>query len=223
MEIPDRSAELGHQDASMYRTCLPQCQYVIRDLSMFSSKPTEKSLMVLKHLVGYMAAHSDQCMSLKWKGLHAGVFKQYENEEPMVEIFSDADWAADRERSCSLLWWLSGLFKLQDAENRVTFERRVGNICSCVGHHGCDLDHNHLFMASSMSTHDVFVLGFISCQTCSCSCTQRSRSLETCVMQNFMAGKAFTCPISDGSIGSCRYCHEKIQRSKARIIVLLFG
>ena len=42
-------------------------------------------------------------------------------------------------------------------------------------------------------------------------------------MQNFVAagschGKTFTCPISDGSIESCRYCHEKIQRSKARII-----
>ena len=60
MEIPDRSAELGHQDASMYRTCvgillyllvdLPQCQYVIRYLPSFSSKPTEKSLTVLKDL-----------------------------------------------------------------------------------------------------------------------------------------------------------------------------
>ena len=107
METPDKSPELNGQDASTYRTCvgillylsadLPQCQYVTRYLSTFSSKPTAKSMMVLKHLVGYMAAHADQCMSLKWKGLHAGVFKQYENEEPMVEIFSDADWAADRE------------------------------------------------------------------------------------------------------------------------------
>ena len=76
-------------------------------------------------------------------------------------------------------------------------------------------------MASSMSTHDVFVFGFISCQRC--SCTQRSRSFEAFVMQNFVAagschGKTFTCPISDGSIESCRYCYEKIQRSKARII-----
>ena len=107
MEIPDKSPELSSHDASMYRTCMgillylsadrPQCQYVIRYLSTFPSKPTEKSLMVLKHLVGYMAAHSEQCMSLKWKGLHAGVLKQYENEEPMVKIFSDADWAVDRE------------------------------------------------------------------------------------------------------------------------------
>ena len=95
MEIPDKTSELGQHDASMYRTCggvllylsgdLPQCQYVIRYLSTFSSKPTEKSLMVLKHLVGYMSDHSDQCISLKWKGLHAGVFKQYESEEPVVE------------------------------------------------------------------------------------------------------------------------------------------
>ena len=107
MEIPDKPAELSFHDASMYRTCvgillylsadLPQCQYVIRYLSTFSSKPTEKSLMVLKHLVGYMAAHFDQRMSLKLKGLHSGVFKQYENEEPMVEMISNADWAADRE------------------------------------------------------------------------------------------------------------------------------
>ena len=92
MEIPDRSAELGHQDASMYGTCvgtilclsadLPQCQYVIRYLSIFFSKPTEKSLMVWKHLVGYMACW---CFQKVW------------NEEPMVEIFSGADWAADRE------------------------------------------------------------------------------------------------------------------------------
>ena len=61
-----------HQAASMYRTCVgillycQLCQCVIRYLSTFSSKPTEKSLIVVrKHLVGCMAAHSDQCMSLK--------------------------------------------------------------------------------------------------------------------------------------------------------------
>ena len=72
MEIPDSSTELVPHDASLYRTCveillylsadLPQCQYVIRYLSTFSSKPTQKSLVVLKHLVGYMSAHADQCM-----------------------------------------------------------------------------------------------------------------------------------------------------------------
>ena len=48
-------------------------------------------MVVLKHLVGYMAGHSDQYVSLKWKGMHSGLC-----EEPVLEIFSDADWAADR-------------------------------------------------------------------------------------------------------------------------------
>ena len=41
-------------------------------------------------------------IQLKWKGLHAGVFKQYESEEPVIEIFSDADWAADRQTRLSV-------------------------------------------------------------------------------------------------------------------------
>ena len=44
---------------------------------------------------GYMAGHSDQYVSLKWKGMHSGLLRDYECEEPVLEIFSDADWAAD--------------------------------------------------------------------------------------------------------------------------------
>eukprot|EP00435_Cladocopium_sp_Y103_P044885 s707_g12.t1 len=107
IENPDNSKELSASDASVYRLCvgillylsgdLPQCQYVIRYLSTFSSRPTEKSMVVLKHLVGYMCKHADSCVSLKWKGVHAGVFKSYDGDTPMMEIFSDADWAADRQ------------------------------------------------------------------------------------------------------------------------------
>ena len=43
----------------------------------------------------YMAGHSDQYVSLKWKGMHSGLLRDYECEEPVLEIFSDADWAAD--------------------------------------------------------------------------------------------------------------------------------
>ena len=123
-------------------------------------------------------------------------------------------------------WWMFRLFKLQDTENRVTFERRVRNICSCVSHHGCDLDHNHLFMASPMSLHDVFVSGFISGERCSFS--QRCRSFEAFVMQDLVDaglghGKAFTGESSDGSTQPCRHCHKETQRSKARVVVLLFG
>ena len=61
-EIPDQTKELKPADASIYRTCtgillylsadLPQCQYVIRYLSTFSSKPTEKSMAVPNTLLG---------------------------------------------------------------------------------------------------------------------------------------------------------------------------
>ena len=103
IETPDNT-ELKPQDASVYRSCigillysdLPQCQYVIRYLSTCASKPTHKAMVVLKHLVGYMAGHSDQYVWLKWKGMHSGLLRDYEREEPVLEIFSDADWAADR-------------------------------------------------------------------------------------------------------------------------------
>ena len=53
-------------------------------------------MVVLKHVVGYMAGHSNQYVSLKWKRIHSGLLRDYECEEPVLEIFSDADWAADR-------------------------------------------------------------------------------------------------------------------------------
>ena len=53
--------------------------------------------MVLKHLVSYMACHEEQCVSLDWKGSHNGVFTTYDLETPVLEVFSDADWAADRD------------------------------------------------------------------------------------------------------------------------------
>ena len=107
IEIPDKSEELSAHDGSVYRSCvgillflspdLPQCQYVIRYLSTFSSKPTQKTMFVLKHLVGYLAGHADQHVSLRWKGIHSGILKDYECDESVLEVFSDADWASDRD------------------------------------------------------------------------------------------------------------------------------
>ena len=54
-------------------------------------------MVVLKHLVSYMACHEEQCISLDWKGSHSGVFSTYDLETPVLEVFSDADWAADRD------------------------------------------------------------------------------------------------------------------------------
>ena len=106
IETPDNTEELKPHDASVYRSCvgillylapdLPQCQYVIRYLSTCASKPSQKAMVVLKHLVGYMAGHSDQYVSLKWKGMHSSLLRDYECEELVLEIFSDADSAADR-------------------------------------------------------------------------------------------------------------------------------
>ena len=70
---------------------------MIRYLSTFSSKPTQKTMIVLKHLVGYLAGHADQHVSLRWKGIHSGLLKDYECDEPVLEVFSDADWASDRD------------------------------------------------------------------------------------------------------------------------------
>ena len=107
VEILDKTEELSAHNGSIYRSCvgillylspdLPQCQYVIRYLSTFSSKPTQKTMIVLKHLVGYLAGHADQHVSLRWKGIHSGLIKDYECEEPVLEVFSDADWASDRD------------------------------------------------------------------------------------------------------------------------------
>ena len=106
IETPDNTEELKPGEASIYRSCveillylshdLPQCQSVIRYLSTCSSRPTQKAMVVLTHLVGYMAGHADQHASLTWKALHSGVPRDSECEEPVLEVFSDADWAADR-------------------------------------------------------------------------------------------------------------------------------
>jgi len=241
MEIPDKSPELNSHDASMYRTCvgillylsadLPQCHHVIRYLSTFSSKPTEKSLMALKHLVGYMAAHPEQCISLKWKGLHAGVFKQYENEEPMVEIFSDADWAADRETRRSVSGtaiYVGGCLAYSSSRTQkiVSLSSAESETYAAASATMDAILITHLFMASPMSFHDVSVSGFISSKRCSFS--QRRRSFEAFVMQDLVDaglshGKTFAGEISDGSTQPCRHCHKETQRSKARVVVLLFG
>ena len=59
IETPDNTPLLGAEDASLYRSCigillylssdLPHCQYVIRYLATQASKPTGKSMVVLKH------------------------------------------------------------------------------------------------------------------------------------------------------------------------------
>ena len=82
--------------------------------------------MVLKHLVGYMAGHSDQNVSLKWKGMHSGLLRDYECEEPALEAFSDADWAADRNTRRSVS---GGAISMEDAW--CTHHQGLRRLCHC--------------------------------------------------------------------------------------------
>ena len=79
---------------------VPHAQHVIGHLATYSSKPTEKSLVVfLCHLVAYLASHKDVCVSLKWEGQTSGIFHGYPNVDPtenVLEGFTDLDWASDR-------------------------------------------------------------------------------------------------------------------------------
>eukprot|EP00438_Fugacium_kawagutii_P026160 Skav230005 [mRNA] locus=scaffold5058:3896:10669:+ [translate_table: standard] len=108
----DVSTELPSEKATVFRTCvgvlmylaadLPHCQCVIRYLSSRMSRPTEKSLVVLRHLAGYLACHEGVVPSLKWKGKDHGVLVHLEEGVLVIEIFSDADWAADKEERRSI-------------------------------------------------------------------------------------------------------------------------
>ena len=118
----DTTKELDAAASTTFRTCvgilmylasdLPHCQHVVRHLSTYSSKPTEKSMSVLRHLVGYLSCHTDLCMSLKWDGRCSGVYHQqynYDAGESVLEVFTDSDWASDRQSrrsvSCCLVFY----------------------------------------------------------------------------------------------------------------------
>ena len=96
MDLQDNTGEVSPDLAKKFRTCvgillylasdLPHCQHVVRHLATYSTAPTQKSLVVLKHLVSYLACHEDICnISLKWRrGRNAGVFHQYGTEPGQV-------------------------------------------------------------------------------------------------------------------------------------------
>eukprot|EP00435_Cladocopium_sp_Y103_P048243 s97_g14.t1 len=122
MDKEDDTDELPAAAGTTFRTCvgilmylandLPHCQHVIRYLSTHNTKPTAKSLAVLKHLVAYLACHGDICISLKWTGRCSGVFHGYPHLDPtenILEVYTDSDWASDkatrRSVSCCVLMY----------------------------------------------------------------------------------------------------------------------
>jgi len=121
MDQCDLSGEISPEEAKAFRTCagvllylaadLPHCQHVVRHLATYSTQPTVRSMLVLKHLVGYLAAHEDVCISLKFKGRSDGIFHQYDLPpgESAMEVFTDSDWASDKNKrrsvSCVVIFW----------------------------------------------------------------------------------------------------------------------
>eukprot|EP00435_Cladocopium_sp_Y103_P033686 s4053_g8.t1 len=114
MDQTDETPDLDSADAAVFRTCvgvllylaadLPHCQHVVRHLATYSTRPSQKSLVVLRHLVGYLASHESVCVSLKWKGRAMCIYHKYELPpgEVVLEVFTDSDWASDRtSRRCA--------------------------------------------------------------------------------------------------------------------------
>ena len=139
MDLQDRTGELSPDLAKKFRTCvgillylasdLPHAQHVVRHLATYSTAPTQKSLVVLKHLVSYLACHEDVCISLKWRGRNAGVFHQY-------EVFTDSGWASDKtsRRSVSCATMFVGgclLFSSSRTQKLVSLSSAEAEVCSC--------------------------------------------------------------------------------------------
>eukprot|EP00435_Cladocopium_sp_Y103_P023584 s63_g5.t1 len=87
MDRLDVFGEFSPEKACALRTCvgillflatdLPHCQRVVRHLSCYSTQPTVGSMVILKHMVSYLACHEDICVSLRWRGRSSGRFHQY--------------------------------------------------------------------------------------------------------------------------------------------------
>ena len=96
-------------------------------------------MTVLKHLVSYLAGHESICISLKWKGRNVGVFHNYPNAEPgesIMEIYTDSDWASDKQTrrsvSCSTIF-LGGclLFSASRTQKLLSLSSAEAEVYAC--------------------------------------------------------------------------------------------
>ena len=115
------TGEIRPGDVRAFRTCvgillylaayLPHCQHTVRHLATYSTQPIVRSMVILKHLVGFLACNEDVCVSLKPKGRNMGVFHQYElpHGESAMEVYTGSDWASDKGKrrsvSCAVIFW----------------------------------------------------------------------------------------------------------------------
>ena len=115
MDQCDLTGETSPGEAKAFRTCvgvllylaaadLPHCQHVVRHLASYSTQPTLRSMLILKHLVGYLAHHEDVCISFKFKSRNDGIFHQYglPPGESAMEVYTDSDWASDKGKRRSV-------------------------------------------------------------------------------------------------------------------------
>eukprot|EP00434_Breviolum_minutum_P037111 symbB.v1.2.032893.t1/scaffold4013.1/size46388/4 len=120
MDDVDDTPELEAHECSTFRSCigillylapdLPHAQHAIRHLSSAMSKPTRRQKDVLRHLVSYLYASKDLCLSLQFTGDTNGLHHVYDDDcKAYLEVFSDADWAASKQTrrsisSCCILF-----------------------------------------------------------------------------------------------------------------------
>ena len=148
MDQCDLTGEISPKEAKAFRTCvgvllhlaadLPHCQHVVRHLATYSTQPTVRSMLVLKHLVGYLAAHEDVCISLKSKNRAEGIFHQYNLPpgESVMEVYTDSDWASDKGKrrsvSCVVIFW-SGimLYSASRTQKLVSLSSAEAELYAC--------------------------------------------------------------------------------------------
>ena len=149
MDQVDETKDLTQVQATTFRTCvgvllylacdMPHCQHVVRYLATYSTRPSEKSMVVLRHLVAYLASHQELCVSLKWRGRNVGVYHNYDNLEPgecVLEVFTDSDWASDRgsRRSISCATIFMGgclLFSASRTQKLVSLSSAEAEVYAC--------------------------------------------------------------------------------------------
>ena len=240
IETPDATEELNQHDASVYRSCigillylspdLPQCQYVIRYLSTCASKPTHKAMVVLKHLVGYMAGHSDQYVSLKWKGMHSGLLHDYECEEPVLEIFSDADWAADRNTRRSVSGsaiFYGGCLVYSSSRTQKIVSLSSAESETYAAASGCHSHQNYSLLGAPSPHSHVFVLGFIcsawSLVTSRCWKTQAFELQGYFCLQNLVVEKMLQVKAVLGTINRADVLTKRLSIARLESLMFLFG
>ena len=149
----DATEDLPADAATTFRTCvgilmylandIPHCQYVVRHLSTYSSKPTQKSLIVLRHLVSYLASHGDISVSLKWSGRNSGIYHGYPDVSQAInvlEVFTDSDWASDRQTrrsvsSCVMFYGGCMLYSASRTQKIVSLSSAEAEVYACSS--GC--------------------------------------------------------------------------------------